>query len=137
MSKSTIGLSSFPNFGSSPFETLHTGVALSITSIWWVIFKVPISSKQSWDYEENISLFVSTLQILFISCKCSLVFNPRMGAGSESTRINETLKELFLWDRVNEHLATTGILEPLHADSLTFTGLDLVWEIYFLNFWQG
>ena len=31
------------------------------------------------------------------------------------------IKELFLWARVNEHLSTTGIFEPLNADNLTFT----------------
>ena len=36
--------------------------------------------------------------------------------------INENLKEMFLWDRVNEHVPPTGILEPLYTDSLTFTG---------------
>ena len=39
-----------------------------------------------------------------------------------SIRTNKTLKELLLWARVNEHLPTTGILEPLYTDNLTFTG---------------
>ena len=126
MSRSTIRLSSFSSFGLSACGTLRTGVTtgftLPFTSIWWVIFKVPISPKQSWNFEKNVSLFVSILQILFISCKCSLVFNPRIGTESESAIINEPLKELFLWSRVNEHLPTTRIFEPLYADNITFTG---------------
>ena len=49
-------------------------------------------------------------------------FNARIGTEFQSTTINETLKELFLWSRVNEHLPTTGIFKPLYADNLTFTG---------------
>ena len=71
-SRSIIRLSSFSSFGSSACRTLRTGVTtgltLSFTSIWWVVFKVPISPKQSWNSEKNVSLFFSIRQILFISC---------------------------------------------------------------------
>ena len=86
ISESTIHLSSFSYFGLSACGALRTGVTtgltLSFTSIWWVVFKVPISLKQSWNSEKNVSLSVSILQILFISCKCSLVFSPRIGTAS-------------------------------------------------------
>ena len=36
--------------------------------------------------------------------------------------MNEILKELFFLSRVDEHLPTTGIFEPLYVDNLTFTG---------------
>ena len=62
------------------------------------------------------------LQIIFVSCKCSLVFSSRIGTEPESATINETLKELLLRARVNEHLQTTGILDPLYAESLTLIG---------------
>ena len=62
---------------------------------------------------------ISYLQILFMSCKCSLVFNPRII--QESTTIEETLKELFLWVSANEHLPTSEIFKPLYADNLTVT----------------
>ena len=82
MSKSTIRLSYFPSFGLSACETLRTGVTngftLSSTLIWWIVFRVPISSKEWWNSEKNVSLFVSILQILCITCKCLLVFNPGM-----------------------------------------------------------
>ena len=42
--------------------------------------------------EKNASLFVPILQILLMSCQCSLVFNTRIGTDSESTTINKTLK---------------------------------------------
>ena len=48
----------------------------------------------------------------------------------ESTTINETLKELFFWGKVKEHLPTTGILKPLYADSLTFTGWSGLGDIF-------
>ena len=148
----TICLSSFSSFGLSTCGTLRTGITTGLTlpfiSIWWVAFKVPISPKQSWNSEKNVSLFVSIQQILFISCKCLFVFNPRIGTESESTTINETLKEWFLWSRVNEDLPTTRIFEPLYADNLTFTGWrsglgdifsklsTLSTSIYFIGYWS-
>ena len=105
---------------------LRTGVTTSLTlpftSIWWVVFKVPISPRQSWNSEKNVSQFVSIIQIIFISCKCSLVLNLSIGTESESTARNETSKKLFLWYRVNEHLPTTKVFESLYAGNLTFTG---------------
>ena len=60
MSRSIIRLSSFSSFGLSTCGTLRTGVTtgltLPFTSIWWVVFKVPISPKQSWNSEKNVSL---------------------------------------------------------------------------------
>ena len=78
-----------------------TGLTLPFTSIWLAVFKVLISLKQSWNSEKNFSLFISIPQLLFISCKCSLVSrNVRLfpGIGTESTSINQILKE-FLWSR--------------------------------------
>ena len=77
--------------------------------------QIPYFTKKIMKFEKNVSLFVSIPQILLISCKRSLVFNSRIGAESESTTINETLRELFLWARVNEHLPTTQNLELLCA----------------------
>ena len=91
MSRSTIRLSFFASFDLNKSGTLRTGITtgltMSFTSIWWVVFKTPISPKRSWNSE--------ILQILFISCKRFLVFNPRFGRESESTTINEILRELF------------------------------------------
>ena len=105
MCRSSIRLSFFSSFGLSACGTLWlrvtSGFTLTFTLIWWVVCKAPIFPKQSWNPEKNVSLFVLLLQTLFISCKCSLIFNPKIGTESESTTINETSKELLLWSRVN------------------------------------
>ena len=87
MSRSTICLSSFSSFGLRTCKTLQTGVTtdlpLSFISIWCVLFTVAISPKNSQNSEKNVSLFISIWQILFISCKCLLVLNPKIGTESE------------------------------------------------------
>lgn len=55
-----------------------------------------------------------------MSCQCLVVLNPRICTDSNSRTINESLEEFFLWARVNVHLLTARILEPLCAGNLTF-----------------
>ena len=71
-----------------------TGVALSLTAIWRVFFRVSISPKQSENSDRNCSSLTFTAEICFIRFRLSLVAYPI--ATSESTTINETSKWYFL-----------------------------------------
>ena len=124
ISKSTIRFNYFSNFGfkaSGIFLTgVTTGVTLSLISIWWVFFTVPLSPKQSENLDKNCSLLTFTAEIRFIRFRFSLVANPRIETDFESTTIKKTSKWSFLCFRVSENFPRAGILE-LYADNFMFT----------------
>ena len=126
ISKSTSHFNSFSNFNfkmKSIFLTgITTGVTLSLISIWWVFFRVLISPKQSENSDKNCSLLTFTAEIRFIQLKRSLVANPRIGTGFESTIINKTSNWSLFSFIVIQHFPSTGILELLYVDNFMFVG---------------
>ena len=74
ISKSTIRFNSFSNFGFKARDIfltgVTTGVTLSLISIWWVFFRVPISPKQSENSDKNCSALTLMAEISFIRSGC-------------------------------------------------------------------
>ena len=113
ISKSTIRFNSFSNFDFKAYffnRNYHRECIILDFNM--------VSIFQSFDFSKTIrklrqKLFIAYIygRNTFIKLKRSLVANPRIGAGFESTIINETSNWSFFSFIVIEHFLSTGILE--------------------------